>query len=82
MAVRASGPEHPAKVGSLASPRLYVINFETDHPDHNTTILDRQHAIRRRRLVRRLHQAAAAVLWATGAAALIMLVLAGMAGLR
>lgn len=76
MAVRVSATGPQAKAGSLATPRLYVINF-----DHNSDH-DRQQAIRHRRLVRRVRRAISAAIWAATSVVLLIFVLVGIAGLR
>jgi hypothetical protein len=63
---------------TLGRPNLYVIDL-----DHATTdIVSRRLVLRRRRLARRARQAAEAAVWLAGAAALMVVVLGGLAGLR
>lgn len=71
-----------ARYGGVAAarPHLYVVDLPI--PTIATpSISDRRHALRRRRLGRRLRQAGEAAGWAAGSAILVGLVLAGMAGL-
>ncbi len=63
---------------SLGRPNLYVIDL-----DYVTTdVANRRSLLRRRRLARRVRQAAEAAVWVAGAGALMVVVLGGLAGLR
>jgi hypothetical protein len=68
----------------FAQPHLYVIDFSSSAIDQAARAHPYPHliALRRRRLIRRLRQAGAVVCWAGGSAALAMVVLGGIAGLR
>lgn len=64
---------------AVAAPHLYVIDFD---PPADPTIDERHRALRRRRHMRRVRRALAAAGWAAGSAGLVLLVVAGTAGLR
>lgn len=63
---------------SFGRPNLYVIDL--GHPTNELT--NRRSLLRRRRLARRARQAAEAAVWLAGSAALMVVVLGGLAGLR
>lgn len=63
-------------------PHLYVIDFTHAVPELPAPTIDtRRHALRRRRLSRKLRGAGEAAGWAAGSAALMVMVFAGLAGL-
>jgi hypothetical protein len=69
---------HLERSPRLGRPDLYVIDL--GHPTDE--IASRRNLLRRRRLARRLRQAAEAVVWLAGAGALMVVLLGGLAGLR
>ena len=86
MAVQVIGSERTesafATVAAAPRPHLYVIDFTHGAAALPAPTIDiRRHALRRRRLSRRLRQAGEAVGWAAGSAVLMAMVFAGLAGL-
>ncbi len=69
--------------GLSTRPQLYVIDCDSLTAENaSLSINDRRQALRRRRHGGRVRQALSAAGWAAGSFVLVVLVLAGMAGLR
>lgn len=75
------------RAAELPRPHLYVIDFTRPRPAAPPHVAghprsDQLAHLRRRRRVRRLHQAGSVASWAGASAILLFLLLGGLAGLR